>query len=48
VKDPRSVGARKLGQTIHHLSTQLEIANAELEGLGKKLYQKKEASEPTY
>ena len=48
VKDPRSVGARKLGQTIHHLSTQLEIANAELEGLRKKLYQKqKRQKHPT-
>ncbi|KAF1343525.1 hypothetical protein EJ07DRAFT_186504 [Lizonia empirigonia] len=30
VKNPRSVGARKLGQTIHHLSTQLELAHDEI------------------
>lgn len=41
VKDPRSVGARKLGQTIHHLSSQIELLYTELEGLRKKLYQKK-------
>ena len=48
VKDTRSVGSRKIGQTIHHLSTQLVIANAELEGLRKKLYQqKKRYKKPT-
>lgn len=41
VKDPRSVGARKLGQTIHHLSTQLELAHDEINGLRHKLRQKK-------
>ena len=41
VKNPRSVGARKLGQTIHHLSTQVELLHSELEALRKKLYQKK-------
>jgi hypothetical protein len=39
VKDPRSMGARKLGQTIHHLSTQIELLHSELDGLLKKLYQ---------
>lgn len=39
VKDPRSVGARKLGQTIHLLSTQIELLHGELDGLRKKLYQ---------
>ena len=39
VKDPRSVGARKLGQTIHHLSTQVELLHSELDGLRKELYQ---------
>ena len=38
VKNPRSVGARKLGQTIHHLSTQVELLHSELEALRKKLY----------
>ena len=41
VRDPRSVGARKLGQTIHHLSTQLELAHGEISSLGQKLRQKK-------
>jgi hypothetical protein len=40
VKDPRSVGARKLGQTIHHLSTQVELLHNELNGLQQKLYLK--------
>ncbi|KAJ8118948.1 hypothetical protein OPT61_g162 [Boeremia exigua] len=31
VKDPRSRGARKLGQTIHHLSIQNELLNEELQ-----------------
>ena len=41
VKDSRSVGARKLGQTIHHLSSQVELLQAELDALRKKLYQNK-------
>jgi hypothetical protein len=41
VKDPRSVGAQKLGQTIHHLSTQLELAHDEISSLRQKLHQKK-------
>jgi hypothetical protein len=41
VRDPRSVGARKLGQTIYHLSTQLELAHNEINGLRHKLRQKK-------
>jgi hypothetical protein len=40
VKNPRSVGARKLGQTIHHLSTQVELLHSELNGLKQKLYLK--------
>ena len=40
VKDPRSVGSRKLGQTIHHLSTQVELLPSELDGLQRKLYLK--------
>ncbi|KAF1933347.1 putative pogo transposable element [Didymella exigua CBS 183.55] len=39
VKNHRSVGARKLGQTIHHLSTQVELLSTELDALRKKLYQ---------
>ena len=39
VKDSRSVGARKLGQTIHHLSSQVELLQVEVDGLRKKLYQ---------
>ncbi len=39
VKDSRSVGARKLGQTIHHLSSQVELLQFEVDGLRKKLYQ---------
>jgi hypothetical protein len=39
VRDSRSVGARKLGQTIHHLSSQVEILQVELDALRKKLYQ---------
>jgi hypothetical protein len=39
VKDSRSVGARKLGQTIHHLSSQVEILEAKLNAMRKKLYQ---------
>ncbi|KAF9733712.1 hypothetical protein PMIN01_08055 [Paraphaeosphaeria minitans] len=38
VKDPRSAGARKLGQTIHHLSTQVELLHNELDGL-RQIYQ---------
>ena len=41
VKDPRSVGARKLSQTIHHLSTQIELLNSKVDSLRKKLYQNK-------
>ena len=40
VKDPRSAGARKLGQTIHYLLTQVELLYNELEGLRQKLYLK--------
>jgi hypothetical protein len=40
VKNSRSVGARKLGQTIHHLSSQVELLQVEVDGLRKKLYQK--------
>ena len=40
VKDSRSAGARKLGQTIHHLSTQVELLHNELDGLRQKLYHK--------
>jgi hypothetical protein len=48
VKDPHSVGARKLGKTIHHLSSQVELLHSELEGLRKKLYQKqKRKNQPT-
>lgn len=48
VKNPRSVGARKLGQTIHHLSTQVELLSDELSGLRQKLYQKKKRqNQPT-
>ncbi|KAF1928032.1 uncharacterized protein M421DRAFT_48951, partial [Didymella exigua CBS 183.55] len=39
VRDSRSVGARKLGQTIHHLSSQVELLQVEVDGLRKKLYQ---------
>lgn len=39
VKDPRSTGARKLGPTIHHLSTQIELLHSEPNGLCKNLYQ---------
>jgi hypothetical protein len=39
VKDSRSVGARKLGQTIHHLSSQVELLQVVVDGLRKKLYQ---------
>jgi hypothetical protein len=39
VKDSRSVGARKLGQNIHHLSCQVELLQVEVDGLRKKLYQ---------
>lgn len=40
VKDPRSVGARKLGQTINHLSSHIELLQKELTGVRQKLYQK--------
>jgi len=42
VKDPRSVGARKLGQTIHHFSSQIELLQNELAGVRQKLYQKRQ------
>jgi hypothetical protein len=41
VKDSRSVGSRKLGQTIHHLSSQVELLQVEVDSLRKKLYQSK-------
>ena len=41
VKDPRSRGARKLGQTIHHLSIQNELLNEEIAGLKKTLHLQK-------
>ena len=40
VKDSRSVGARKLGQTIHHLSSQVELLQTELDNIRQKLYNK--------
>jgi hypothetical protein len=40
VRNPRSAGARKLGQTIHHLSTQVELLHSELDSLRQKLYRK--------
>lgn len=40
VKDHRSAGARKLGQTIHHLSSQVELLQAEIDGLRKESYRK--------
>lgn len=47
VKDPRSKGARKLGQTIHHLSIQNELLNEEIAGLRTTLnLQKKKKSQP--
>jgi hypothetical protein len=41
VKGPRSRGARKLGQTIHHLSIQNELLNTEVEDLRKALHRRK-------
>jgi hypothetical protein len=41
VKDPHSGGARKQGQTIHHLSSQIELLQNELTGVRQKLHQKK-------
>ena len=47
VKDPRSRGARKLGQTIHHLSIQNELLNDEVLGLKRTLnLQKKKKQQP--
>jgi hypothetical protein len=47
VKDPRSRGARKLGQTIHHLSIQNELLNEEIIGLRKTLHlQRKKKKQP--
>ncbi|KAJ8109812.1 hypothetical protein OPT61_g7186 [Boeremia exigua] len=47
VKDPRSRGARKLGQTIHHLSIQNELLNQEVAGLRATLHlQKKKKQQP--
>ena len=47
VKDPRSRGARKLGQTIHHLSIQNELLNEEVAGLKSTLnLQKKKKKQP--
>lgn len=40
VNDPRSVNARKLGQTLHHLPTQVELLHSKLDGLWQKLYLK--------
>lgn len=41
VKDPRSRGARKLGQTIHHLSIQNKLLNKEIASLKKTLHLQK-------
>ncbi|OAL03657.1 hypothetical protein IQ06DRAFT_110196 [Phaeosphaeriaceae sp. SRC1lsM3a] len=38
LKDSRSIGAQKLGQTIHHLSSQAKLLHNELEASRKKVY----------